>query len=369
MTDKLNFLEASFLIIVVVITHIILEFPNEIIKSTGSSAVLNIVYVTLLSILFFLFVEKLLKPFKGEDILYVAEYVGGKYLKRLLAVIYIIYFILISSIIIRGFSATLNVVYFPKAPIFLIVISFILTSVIAVLFGSRNVVKANTLLVPIILFTMVIVFVSSFKNFNISRFYPIFGKGVNETFGKGISNIYVFGEMIYIYLIIPHLRNIKDFKKVGVLSIILSALYLICSVVSIMMLLPFVSSGIDALSVYLSTKTIKLGHFMPRSDTMFIFIWIFNFLLYTSVILLYIGKVYRESFELKKKDLVIYISATIIFLLAIIPQNPLQILFFKNTIYKALSIIIVFILSPLILIAGNIKYKVTNNTNNIKNNK
>ena len=96
------------------------------------------------------------------------------------------------------------------------------------------------------------------------------------------------------------------------------------------------------------------------------FIWIFNFLLYTSVILLYIGKVYRESFELKKKDLVIYISATIIFLLAIIPQNPLQILFFKNTIYKALSIIIVFILSPLILIAGNIKYKVTNNTNNIK---
>ena len=47
MTDKLNFLEASFLIIVVVITHIILEFPNEIIKSTGSSAVLNIVYVTL----------------------------------------------------------------------------------------------------------------------------------------------------------------------------------------------------------------------------------------------------------------------------------------------------------------------------------
>jgi len=94
MTDKLNFLEASFLIIVVVITHIILEFPNEIIKSTGSSAVLNIVYVTLLSILFFLFVEKLLKPFKGEDILYVAEYVGGKYLKRLLAVIYIIYFII-----------------------------------------------------------------------------------------------------------------------------------------------------------------------------------------------------------------------------------------------------------------------------------
>ena len=340
MDEKLNYLEASFLIVIVVISHIILEFPNVIIRSTLSASVLNIVYITAIALIFFLLVAKLLKPFNGNNILYVAEYVGGKPLKIILSSIYVCYFVFISSLIIRGFSETLKVVYFPKANTVFLIGSFI---------------KVNTLLVPIILFTMIIVFFSSLKSFDTSRLFPILGKCAQETFVNGITNIYTLGGLIYIFLVGPSLKNIKDFKKVGILSIILSASYLLLSVSSTLMLFPFLNTGNDVLSVYLSTRTIHFGNFLPRSDTIFMFVWIFNFLLYLCVVLLYISKVCKENFKPKNQNIVPIISAIAIFILALMPQNATQIIFLKNVVYKNLALFIVFILSPAILIAGYVK--------------
>lgn len=355
MEEKLNYFEASFLIVIVVITHIILEFPNAIINSTGSASVLNIIYITLIALVFFLLIFKLLKPFSGNNILYVANYIGGKTLKVILSSIYICYFVFISSLMIRGFCETLKVVYFPKANTMLLIGAFIITAALAVILGYRNVIKANTLLVPLILFTMVIVFVASFKSFDTSRIFPILGNGLNETFIKGISNIYTLGGLIYIYLIGPSLKNVNDFKKVGILSIILSSSYLLLSVTSTLMLFPFLNTGNNVLSVYLSTRTIHFGNFLPRSDTIFMFVWIFNFLLYLSVVLLYIGKVYKDNINTKNQNLVTIVFAIAIFIVSLIPQNSMQITFLKNVVYKNLALFIVFVLSPAILLIGYFK--------------
>ena len=40
--DKINTIEAIFLVIIVMLTHIILNLPNAILSSTGSAAILNV---------------------------------------------------------------------------------------------------------------------------------------------------------------------------------------------------------------------------------------------------------------------------------------------------------------------------------------
>ena len=88
--DKLNTIEATFLVIIVTLTHIILNLPNAILKSTGSSAIINVIYVSILTIIFFLILNKLFSPFPGKDILDVADFIGGKNLKILTTLIYTI---------------------------------------------------------------------------------------------------------------------------------------------------------------------------------------------------------------------------------------------------------------------------------------
>ena len=94
MSDKkLNYYEAITMAMLVMITHIILNMPNNLIKEQGSASIINIIYVTFIAILLFLFANKLFISFKDKDILDIAEFVGGKPLKYFLAVIYSFYFI------------------------------------------------------------------------------------------------------------------------------------------------------------------------------------------------------------------------------------------------------------------------------------
>ena len=73
--DKINTIEAVFLVIIVMLTHIILNLPNAILNSTGSAAILNVIYCFGITIIFFLILNKLFFLFSEKDIIYVSEYV------------------------------------------------------------------------------------------------------------------------------------------------------------------------------------------------------------------------------------------------------------------------------------------------------
>ena len=159
------------------------------------------------------------------------------------------------------------------------------------------------------------------------------------------------------FFIRPNLKNIKDYKKVGILSILISAGFLFLSVASILLLFPFLTAGNSVLSVYLTTRTIQFGNILPRTDALFMFIWIYNFVLYLSVIILYVVKVNKETFSLKSPSIVIYIVGFFIFITALIPQNTMQIAFLETIVYKYFSIFVVFILNFIILLIGYFKKK------------
>lgn len=165
------------------------------------------------------------------------------------------------------------------------------------------------------------------------------------------------------YLIISDLKNIQDFKKVGIISIIFSAGYLILSIASLLTLFPFLIQGSNVLSVYLSTRTIRLGKFLPRIDTLFMFIWIFNFLLYISIIIYDIKKITTDTFTIKNKSNILYLTGLVIFLLSLLMKNSYQTYFLETVIYKYFALFVVFIYSPLILIIGYIKKRKINEKN------
>lgn len=358
--EKLNYIEASFLVLIILISHIIMDLPNMIIKSQNSSAILNAVYVTVLALIYFTIINKLFKPFDGKNILGVAEFVGGKTLKVFLSIIYSIYLVCISSIVIRDFCETLKIIYFPKVSLWIIIEIFLLLAILANKFGERNIIKVNTILMPFILISVFIIFVALLNNFEINRIFPLLGNGVKSTFIDGALNIFSFSGILILFFVGPNLKNIKDYKKVGVVSILLSASYLILSVASSLLLFPFLTANTDVLSVYLSACTIRFGKFMPRTDAIFMFIWIFTFISYLSVIISYIVKFSKESISTKSPSIVTYISAFAIFVVALLPQNSMQIKFFQNTVYKYLSLSIVFVLSFIILLLGYIKKKKIN---------
>lgn len=353
--EKLNTIEATFLVVIVTLTHIILNLPNTILRQSGSASIINVVYVSVLTLIFFLILNKLFSPFPGKDIIDVSEYVGGKPLKIITNVIYSIYLICVAGVLILNFSELLRLIYFQNAWTPLIVLIFITSAVIVNKMGFKNIVKANTLIVFVVLITVVIIFAASLNKIELHRVFPILGYGVNETFITGALNIFSFGGLIFLYLIRPNLKDEKKYKKIGIISIILSSLYLLLSVSSLLFLFPFLTTGTETLSVYMSTRTIDFGKFFERTDALFILVWIFTFLSYLSVIISYITKINKKTFNVKNSSPIIYIIALLILAVSLIPKDNTQIMFLETVVYKYAALIIVFLYGISILLIGFLK--------------
>ena len=57
--QKIGKLEAAGIIIMIMINQIIINFPNSIITTTGSAAWINVIYISIIAIIFCLLICKL----------------------------------------------------------------------------------------------------------------------------------------------------------------------------------------------------------------------------------------------------------------------------------------------------------------------
>ncbi len=366
--EKLNAIEATFLVVIITLTHIILNLSNSILKSTGSAAIINVLYVSFLTLVFFFILNKLFKPFPSKDIIDVSEYVGGKPLKFITNLIYSVYLIFVSSILILNFSELLKLIYFQNAWTPLLILIFIISAIIVNKLGFKNIVKVNTLVVFVVLITVVIIFGASLDKVEFQRVFPVLGYGIKETFVTGALNIFSFGGLILLFLIRPNLKEPKKYKVVGIASILLSSAYLLLSVASLLFLFPFLTTGTETLSVYMSTRAIEFGKFFERADALFILVWIFTFLSYLSIIISYITKMNKKVFNVNNSSPIIYLVALLIFIVTFLPKDSSQIIFLETTVYKYAALAVVFVYSFLILLIGYIK-RTGVKVKQIKNNK
>ena len=355
--QKIGKLEAAGIIIMIMINQIIINFPNSIITTTGSAAWINVIYISIIAIIFCLLICKLFNPFPASDILDVSEFLGGKFLKTIIGSIYIIFFVFLAGTFLKYMANSLELIYFEQTPIVFLLLLFLIPVVIVGKLGIKSISQVNLIFMPILLISIVITLFSTVKNFIPQRIYPIMGFGADKTFIYGLSNIFAFSGFSYVYFLIPILKNPEDFKKIAVGSIIVSAIYLFLSVICLLMSFPFIAFTDEMLSVYLLARMIEFGRFFQRIDAIFVFIWILStlsFLAFTSNL---ITSIFKKLTSIKNSREMTYSFAALIFSVALFIKNTATLNFLQNELFKYLIIALIFIITPLILIFANIKFK------------
>ena len=355
--QKINKFEAISLIVIITINQIILNLPSTIISNTGSSAWINIIIISILAIFFCLIICKLFKRFPSNDIIDISEYLGGKTLKTIIGILYIMFFFLISGLFLRYLSNSIKQIYFEKSPIVFLLLLFLIPVSFTATTGIKSLSRITLIIACILTFSMIILFFSVYKYYVPQNIFPILGYGAKETFLIGLNNIYAFSCFAYLYFIIPILKNSEEFKKVAFSSIIVSAIYLLFSIICLLMVFPFISFSDEMLSIYLLTRLIEFGNFFQRVDAIFILIWILSFLSFLSITVSFINKILKKLALLKNHRQMTFSICSIIFSIALFFTNIASIKYIQNVILKYVVILLVFIISLIILIFANLKFK------------
>lgn len=354
---KISNIQAIFFIMTIIVNHIILNLPKSLLANTSSATILNIIFIFIIVLFIVYFICKVMSRFPNQDILDISSFLGGKFLRNTLAVLFILYFLFSASILLRIFCCSLKILYFPRTPFPFLLIFFVIGMIICNRLGFSAMVKANLIFMPLTLFSIFFIFFANIGNFTPERMFPLFGNGISATFLAGLSNLHAFGGLALIYFVPPYLKEAKDFKKVAFSSMILSAVWLILSVTTLLFIFPSLTTTDEILPLYFASRFIEFGRFFQRLDSMFLFIWIISILSYISLMENLAVQIFRRVTHFKYEYAVIYLFAFIVFIIPLFPQNFAKVTFLETTVYQYLVLILVFGICLPILFFAYLKNK------------
>ena len=352
--SKIGTLEAIMLVLTIVITHTISSLPREILVSTKSASLINLMFVSILVILFAYLISKLFKKFPGSDIIDVSEFLGGKVFKIIVGVIFISYFLVSSSILLRNFCESLKIIYYPMTNILFIIAMFVIAICTANRLDFNASLKTNLLILPLVLASMVFLFFSNMNKFSPERIFPIFGDGLFDTFVLGLGNIASFGGVAFLYFLPPYMKQPEKLKKVSMISIGLSAIYLILCVATLLFMFSFFIDTNEITPLYNATRYIEFGSFFQRLESVFLLIWILAFACYLSIVIKFSMSIFKKLTNIETKKPLVDIFGLLILAITLLPKNYAISENFELKIYPCLVIGIVFFLGGSILLLANL---------------
>ena len=349
---KIGVLEAVCLILSFVVSHTVLSLPKALVDTTESSTLLNILFITSVALIFVYIVCKIMKFFPGMDILDISEFLGGKILKNIIGFIFILYFVISSCIFLRNFAECLEIVYYPSTDIIFIILFFIISIPITTKLAFNANLKANLIIIPIVLISIVFLFIVNIRSFSVQRIYPILGNGFYETFLSGITNIYAFSGIVLIYFLPPLLKEPNKLMKISITGTIISSIYLLFVVSLIIFIFPVFVELDEVLPLYTIATYVEFGSFFQRLESVFLLIWLIAFACYLSIVINFSLFTFKKITGIKDIKPMIYPFTFVALGIAILPKNYAIPKVYEKDIYPYIMICIVFILSfTLLLIA------------------
>lgn len=354
--QKIGNLEAIALVLIVVVNHIILNLPKNIIASTSSGAIINIIFVSIVALLIAYLISELLKRFPNLDILDIAKFTGGKWLRALIGILFLLYFVFTISVLLRSFSEGLRIIFFPRTPVPVIMLLFLIAIVISNKLGFHAICRSNLFIMPLVLFTLFFIFFANIGNFTFQGTLPLMGEGIQTTFFTGLSNLFAFGGISYLYFVPPYLKDNKTQKKVSLISIGISGICLLLSISTLIFLSPTSIITQEAFPIYLAARHVEFGRFFQRLDPVFLLIWIMSLTSLLSITFSFSTKIFQKILNLQYNKWLFSLFALLVFAISLLPDNMYQIIFLENTVYQYIVLILVFGISPILLILANLKH-------------
>lgn len=351
--SKIGTTEAIMLVLTIIITHTISSLPREILVSTKSATIINLIFVSILAILFSYLIVKLMKNFGGSDIIDISEYLGGKVFKNIIGIIFILYFLVSSSILLRNFCESLRIIHYPMTNIVFILSLFILALCAANRLDFNASLKTNLLIVPLVLASIVFLFFANMNKFVPQRAFPIFGDGLFQTFILGLGNLSAFGGITFLYFLPPYLKEPEKMKKIAFVSIGLSAIYLILCVSTLLFMFSFFINTNEITPLYNATRYIEFGSFFQRLESIFLLIWILAFACYISITSKFAMGIFKKLTNIESKKPLIDIFGLLMLGISLIPKNYAISDKFETEIYPHLVFGITFALGICILLLAN----------------
>ncbi|WP_088041643.1 GerAB/ArcD/ProY family transporter [Bacillus sp. EAC] len=271
-------------------------------------------------LLFYVYI-KLFEMFPDLPLTKYVQKILGKYVGKIMAVVYILYFIYIGGRVLRDFEELLVISLYNSTSLISIGILMIFLVMYAIYKGFEVFARVNEFSFYMIMFIIITVigFEVIAKLIKIDNLRPTLESGWLPVFKAAfpLTVTFPFGEIITLAMLMPHLKKKEYAMKVGLPAMIFAGLTLTTlTVVNISIL------GVDVLErasypILTAVSYINIANFIQRLDSLIVIVMVLGGFIKISVFFFCAVHGAGDLFGIKKSDTLTYPIGVIIVLISV----------------------------------------------------
>lgn len=333
-----------------IISITILFLPRYLTTQTVSAdGWIAILFGGLIAIFLGWSLAKIAMSFPNQSFLSFASYLVSRPIAILLCVAFIMQFIIISSFQMREIATLSHEYLFDRTPLEVVCLAFILVVIYAVSGSRAAILKLNVLFFPFIIGGLLLLVIAPISSIKVDHLLPVFKTDFQGVLAGTTSSLNSFLGFSIVLFYIWLVKKPVAVAKMTVLGILWPFIfYLIIFIVCVGV---FGNVTIDNLyyPVFELSKMVSIpGIFFERFDSILFIIW--TIIVFTTSLMAFDIAVLllQLIFPRLKKQTIIFILSPVIFFLAMLPKNYIQL----NNIAKYTAYIEVLFLIFVTLLLG-----------------
>lgn len=352
MNSKIGTWESISVLGILTMTPLLLGLPTNLSERLGTGAVLNSIYVSIIFFILFFIIMSMLNKFKGKDILDISEELGGRILKYITGIIYLVYFSAALVTVTNKFSEELKNIIYVNSPLEFLNLIELLGMVIAVYFGIKTIFRTSGLVFPVILISILALFISLKSKIDITNIFPLFGNDLKTFFLEGATRVGRYAGFIIFFF---YNGYIEKPKKSAMLSIVITSLMIITIIFLIFTIIPYPSTTETVLPIFELARLVSFERFFQRVDSIFTLIWILAAYVHISMTGYTILYILKKLFNIRYPNRIIPLIGLIALTTSSIITKFTLSLQVRNYIYQYISPFPLIVYPIILLICATLK--------------
>lgn len=352
-----GFYEAYSLMTIVLVTKIFYTSPLSIIRILGTAAW----YGTLISwctiLLFFMLLYFLMKRFPGSDLYQVFETVTGKFLGKILILIFTAYLLYFAGINLGEFVAILKAYSMPLTPTSLLIATFLLVAAAMAYVGLEGIVRLSRVFIYPVIGGILLLLLLAIPSYDFDFLKPYLGYGLRNTVVTGVMRSSAYDEIVLLAVIIRSLHNVTLFKKVGFFSLLTTGLLFSACLVCILASFQYTSGSEHISGMYQLTRIIYFSRFFQRIEAIFLFIWVISSVITVSFLIYEAISSYCRAFHIDNHRPLLIPFSVLTYMITMFPRNITELIEVHVKFARGYSFIILMLIPLLIFLVAVIRRK------------
>lgn len=359
--------QAVCLVTLVIINKIFYSSAALVVQKVGTAAWYSTLGSCVISIIFFYIICMLMERFPGMNLIQIFDEVVGKFFGKILGMILCTYSVFYAGSNLREFVDMIKIYNLPKTPPSFIMGSILLVAILISYFGFKGLGQlCGICFLPVIL-GLVLVFSMAYQAYNFNYLKPYLGYGILNTLYFEFLRSSSYSEFLVLFVVIDSLPNLKEIKKVGTISIVLSGVILSICFMFYLASFNYAFAKENISGIFELSKTIYFNRFIQRVETIFLVTWIIPSMITTSIAFYICISIYCKIFNIKNHRPLLMPFSFLVFIVAIIPQNVLELTSINLLFIRQYSLVINYFIPTVVLVISILLKKKGESSNVQKN--